>query len=729
MLKKLLGLTPLLLAVTLAGCVDDNESTTPAPNPNDAAAVGFKARFNPAAGIAPFPNDIYISQTDGTLMPPGSYDPASADDANADFGDPMQAMSTLDGWSLNAAIGTSFNDSIDDTSLVGIIPTVQTGSVLVVDVTAAPAVQIPGVDYSLGLSPAQDSAQSILQITPLHPLEPEHTYAIIVTSGVKSVTGDSAGADTAFQAIKDAFEAGTDLSDATLEAIKDAYTPLLTAATAPLTAGGLGIPLDDIAILWTVTTQSKGAVLAEVVTQATASAGEPNGILPLFKVQPSVGDPDGTIFTSKELIEMSLGAPNPALIGSADVYAGAITLPYYSSASAPLTGFWTGAQGSFLTKFNSTPVATGTVTVPMLLTIPNAKGGPTHAGCPGIGGVVIFQHGITQDRTNALAVSETFAAACQAVVAIDLPMHGITDTTSPLYASPTNPLYTSLTNVGFDADAITEATFDLDLANNSTGAEGSDGSIDDSGSHFINLTSLLTSRDNLRQAVSNLVYLAETIPTMDYNIALGAAGADFVGLPISYVGHSLGGIVGSTFLGVYDGPAAATLGMPGGNISQLLLDSPTIGAQVKAGLAANGVIEGTQLFYDFFRNAQTVVDAGDPINYGAEAIANTPIHMIEVVGGAGVPPDQVVPNSATEALATAMGLSCIDATTAPLTGPGIVRFTAGDHSSLLDPTTSAAATVEMQSEMAVFSGSAGTTVFDGAVAPTAGAGTVIQACP
>src|SRR5690606_3471341 len=253
-----------------------------------------------------------------------SYDPTSAADADADFGDPMQAMSTLDGWSLNASISASFNDSIDVTTVTGIIPGVQAGSVLVVDVTnpLAPAFPIPGVDYSLGLSPAQDSAQSILQITPLHPLEPEHTYAIIVTSGVKSVTGDPASADTAFQAIKDAFENQTTLSDATLEAIKDAYTPLFAAV------GGLGIPLDDIAILWTVTTQSEGAVLAEVVAQATAAnrAGT-SGILPLLK---DPNNPGAGIFTSKELIEMSLGAENPALIGSADVYAGAITLPYYS---------------------------------------------------------------------------------------------------------------------------------------------------------------------------------------------------------------------------------------------------------------------------------------------------------------------------------------------------------------------------------------------------------------
>jgi hypothetical protein len=41
---------------------------------------------------------------------------------------------------------------------------------------------------------------------------------------------------------------------------------------------------------------------------------------------------------------------------------------------------------------------------------------------------------------------------------------------------------------------------------------------------------------------------------------------------------------------------------------------------------------------------------------------------------------------------------------------GIVRFTAGDHSSVLDPTASFAATVEMQTEIAGFLFSGGTAI-------------------
>ena len=62
-------------------------------------------------------------------------------------------------------------------------------------------------------------------------------------------------------------------------------------------------------------------------------------------------------------------------------------------------------------------------------------------------------------------------------------------------------------------------------------------------------------------------------------------------------------------------------------------------------------------------------------------------------------------------LIAALGLPTITATTQAATGVrGAVRFTAGDHGSLLSPTASAAATVEMQGQMASLIVSAGQAV-------------------
>src|SRR5690606_32304600 len=80
----------------------------------------------------------------------------------------------------------------------------------------------------------------------------------------------------------------------------------------------------------------------------------------------------------------------------------------------------------------------------------------------------------------------------------------------------------------------------------------------------------------------------------------------------------------------------------------------------------------------------------------------------EVVGGGDVPPDQVIPNrvagaptSGTEPLIAALGLAPTDASTMSIDGVrAATRFVQGGHGSLLDPGISAAATVEMQGEMA-----------------------------
>ncbi|HKJ87668.1 MAG TPA: hypothetical protein VKA48_04085, partial [Gammaproteobacteria bacterium] len=140
--------------------------------------------------------------------------------------------------------------------------------------------------------------------------------------------------------------------------------------------------------------------------------------------------------------------------------------------------------------------------------------------------------------------------------------------------------------------------------------------------------------------------------------------------------------------------------------------------RIKEAVRGQGLTPGTQDYRDFFRNAQTVVDAGDPINYAAQAATKHAIHMIEVVGGSGSYPDQVIPNSATDILQRTMGLTRITGTTNNTNGiEGLVQFTAGDHRSLLDGSTSQNATTEMQSEMAYFAGSAGTylPIYDGSV--------------
>jgi pimeloyl-ACP methyl ester carboxylesterase len=352
-----------------------------------------------------------------------------------------------------------------------------------------------------------------------------------------------------------------------------------------------------------------------------------------------------------------------------------------------------------VTFANPFPVATSTQLIPVVLTVPNANSGKSRpdAGWP----VVIFQHGITRNRTDMFAIAATLAAQGFAVIAIDAPLHGITDKTSPFYIG----------NTPFAAEGAHERTFDLDLANNATGAPGPDGTIDSSGSYFINLQDLLTSRDNLRQANSDLMELTRAIPTMSFD-----GNADFDGSRIEFVGQSLGSIIGTAFMAMEPHVNVGVLNVPGGGVAGLLAASPTFGPIINAGLEQAGLTPGTPDYEAFLGAAQTAVDSGDSINF-AFATAGKSILAQEVVGDATHPSDQVIPNnvptaplSGTDPLIAALGLTTLTQSTQAASIRGIVRFTQGVHGSLLDPTSSPAVTAEMQGEMASMIASGGQAV-------------------
>ena len=185
-----------------------------------------------------------------------------------------------------------------------------------------------------------------------------------------------------------------------------------------------------------------------------------------------------------------------------------------------------------------------------------------------------------------------------------MPLHGITDPTSPLY------------------QAGAERTFDLDLVNNATGAAGPDGVIDPSGSYFINLTSLLTSRDNLREAAVDIVQLAKSLPGLDLD---GDTVADIDAARIHYLGHLARQHRRHGRERDADPDGLRLPQRAGRRRRDLLRDSQAFGPAINAGLAAKGLQPNTTLYEQFFRDAQTAVDAGDPLNYIAATVAARPV--------------------------------------------------------------------------------------------------------
>ncbi len=644
-----LALSVLLL---LSGCGGDNKDVATELNLDRS---GFTAFFDLTAGILPFPSNlVFNGSADGTLNIP-------VDDP-ADFSDPKVAMNALDGFSTVAPMSTTFSGAIDATTLTP--ATVRVFEVTLSGIGGA----VTGITRELGFGTefvatlsSVDSTNSTLVILPTVPLNSSTSYMVMLTDGIKSVDGRSPQTSAHYLIAKTPNSLIGTPAEA-LEGVRQLVN------FQELNLAGAGVDTNTVILSWTFTTQSVGVVLTSARTAATGAAANFTAI--------------GTTFSL-------LGDVGPDL---ANVYAGTLDVPYYlknanTSPLDPLQSFWQGVGGSNLTFLNTSPVATSTETIPLLLSIPKTGSAPWP--------VVIFQHGITSNRTSMLAAADALASAGFAVVAIDLPLHGL---------APTSPLYSGI-----------ERTFDLDLVNNTTGAAGSDTVADSSGTHFINLSSLLTSRDNVRQAVADLFALTDALTAMDYN----GGGADFDTSNIYFVGHSLGGIVGGTFLALEPRVKSAVLGMPGGGIAKLLDGSATFGPRIAAGLAGNGVVKGTATYESFLGATQTVIDSGDPINYATTVGTGRGMLLFEVLG------DQVVPNNVmadapvgtvpsplagTDPLAFFMGLQSLSTTTTGTDLQAQLRFISGDHSSILDPTGDALVTSVMQTAMATFLATDGATV-------------------
>jgi len=391
-----------------------------------------------------------------------------------------------------------------------------------------------------------------------------------------------------------------------------------------------------------------------------------------------------------------------------------------------------------LTKYNPIPAIQGTQTVPAFITIPDlavvnairAQRGMAQLEAVPQGGwpVVIFQHGITGNKTNAAGIAGSLAAAGFATVAIDHPLHG---------------------DRGFDLNG--DGTDEI----NASSAAGV--------TSYMNLANLLAARDNVRQSIADLVGLR-----MSLNNFMAADGAQLNGQDVHFVGHSLGAIAGVGFTAMANTPfenpqlaplnpmfsvQASSLGMPGGSIANFLLASGSFEVPVKSQLLysasadfaaavnaqaeAAGITPGgpgfsellAQVYVEFMNSAssaqvaqinatfeqfafaaQAVIDSADPVNYSAGVAATgTPVHLIEAIGDATIPNAvQGKPLAGTEPLIGLMGLPSVSSTVQSQDGnpvSGAVRFSAGDHGSLVSPAASAAATAEMQTQIFSWFGS------------------------
>ena len=364
-----------LSALTLAACGSSSNSSravdnTPPTNGGGSPVTGvITARFDPSNAVIPLPNNLLLSgTTDLTLNIP------VADPSN--YGDPQVALNALDGWSTVGPWSSSFSAAPAPSSVV------PGGSVRMFEVTlTGPGGGVtgvvrelnPGTEFVTALAPS-DTTGRTMAIIPTAPLKQLTTYMAVLTNGITDTHGNDVTPDQTYFLAK---------RTSPLCVNGQSTDPLLPSATAcalePLrlltnsqlaAAASQGIDPDDVVLSWTATTQS-----TSVVMSAVASTTQPAPV---------------TLVNSGDTTQ-AVGLPPVA-----DIYIGVITLPYYlmppsaENPTAPLTSFWKASPGAYVPPFNqygldptSTnltfanpfPAKNTDVTVPVLMTVPNANSG------------------------------------------------------------------------------------------------------------------------------------------------------------------------------------------------------------------------------------------------------------------------------------------------------------------------------------------------------------------
>lgn len=750
----------LATVMLVAGCSDSATNDAPGVGPTNpesgngapppVTGVGsFKAFFDASSGLFPYPTDGYFNGSDdGTLNIPASLQlfPRRAD------------MNALDGWSTTASSFFRMSQAVRND------PAMLNSSVRVIEVLTlrqpsgpyapiAPSplrganpVLVPGVDYSVRLSPDADALGTVVEIQWLKPLNASAGascppplpagaicgigYVVLVTNGIQNTSGVAATPDVDYLAIRT--EAIAELgraqasgnpaafvpscpgiSDPTLKSLCTlTYTHLATGAQLPPPAT---VNPASVILSYSFTTQSTRDVLLTMAATRTA--------------QPITAVPTGR--TTADLL------PAGASPGWASVYAGSLRVPYFltpppaeyaapgstcslvlsnptrPNLANPLLQPWTAAGPStvpgispasrHVTRFNPVPEKKADLTIPMLVFAPSPTSPIGGVKPPGGWPVVIFMHGITGDRTNAAAIADAYASQGFAVVAIDQVLHGITNRANPFYAGPANPAAALLYPAG-----TRERTFDIDCLTlgGPVPLPAPDGVTDASGFNTIvvGVGASLVQRDIFRQIGSDLLTLVRSLPNLDLD---GDGTGDIDTSRIHYAGQSLGGIVGPAC--ICDEVRSFYLNVPGAPYAEIARTSGSFAPIVNGLLAVlNPLLQpNTALYSQFFRETLALMDAGDPVNYVAALARNRPVLFTKVFN------DGTVPNATTDYLIRTTGATKITtAGASPVAAgaPRFVTFSSGVHSSLLSPAGGLAVTQEMQQQAVSLAATGGAAV-------------------
>lgn len=793
-MNKTLLVTLISSSVLLAGCNESTDSTD--SDDVDSPIVKF-APFATTAVLST-PNDLLLDTNSASSTYGRLNNITGQNDA-----DIYAATAQLDGWGLGTPFtigielpGSAIHQTTLDSSSVK-----QEGAVYIFKCKTATSVILGTCDDSLaditqltyGTDFSLSTSDDGIVVTPLKPFEANTGYFLGVTELVKDSFGQSVTRSSTFNTYSEGTGAGS---------TTEVSLNTLLAGTNALLAGFTTLSASDVMYSATWTTQDVETTAQAVMDKIVSDAGTITGLTNTgYTVRDILASSYGTTFDD--------GSQAAIITENTQYWTGTLDLPYYlpypgyptintglTCKFSTLCGNWSNASGQSPWKGSTafaTPVETvdntsaaydattasfspNSVTVQLL--VPNAA----LLSTLGLTEVKVAQyiHGITAVKENAFLLSPTMAAAGFALVSIDHPLHG-----------------------SRSLDTTGDGVYEFSATSTSYGSKYANGN----SAVFANLSSLLTARDNLRQAASDQLALRWAIENTD----LTSTNASINESEITLVGVSLGSMIGTvaqamseirddadnafkfdasalTVGGTQVGPIMGYSKSFGPIVKEALISTTSFSAGVAEALgyttnealilqAASGDTYGTaaqtavgmtaaqaqsylggteaqasaefqamvNLGYSgflsaFINGAQVVVDSGDALIWSTKT-TSTPTLATQVIGnGTTNLSDQTVPNDVVDdgfPIAGTLGwLNSLSLTkqSASTTGAGLRVYTnylVGKHTSAVDPshvegvtesaTAAAAATTEMQSEIATFLYSKGTTL-----TVTDATGTVIE---
>lgn len=707
-----------LSAASLAACdSSDDDSSQLAP-----ANLQFSFGLENTKEIAndnniPMPNDLYFIDIEGdgdsasnNLVFFGCGDSDTTVEPKVDNATKC-SLEDLNGWSTTAPFTLPMSGDIAqlDTDTFE-------DSIRIFDTSGS---RISELQYDQDFT-VRTTEFNHLQILPLIPFKSESQYTLAITNNLMSTSGEEVKRATSFD----------DLLESTPEtALEIAYYAQIENVLATLASES--ISKDSILYASQITTQSIGKTLISLANAPynsisgitsdiapkphLAGAGLPSDILDqvvggiIGKITPT--DPADPIEPAPFDPELCQGGSLDFMLECVRKLPAKIELPYYLKDSMALQGncsedpinqekaeFWFAIDGinvkdneSYFESYNYSkascvdlysnwnvddgsqkPTQSAIQTLDVQVVLPKE---PTRLNPAPKDGwpVIIFSHGITAAKEFGNGgmllldnfVQTEFAKQGYVVIAIDHPLH--------------NSRAVDLNPDG-DSDSRND-TYEINASQSLRGLFSGNDSADIK--NYLKADSLLTSRDNLRQSIADLINLRASIgDQLFYTDNSDPANPTQVPVPLDssnvYVmGHSMGSIAAASFSGIVKGTPTdingTILANPGAGIAGILMNSVWLGhsevppaikalPEYRLRMAAELGLESNldavreyaeqnptaykqksdqlspEYLSEFQYLIQAVVDTIDPINY-AVALKNKPILSLTVAGSISEQPE------------------------------------------------------------------------------------------